>query len=306
MSDQAVRARRIVVKLNGLVPLLSPTVAGLPAAVAELEEWGADAVVLGQHLFYDSDIDHPGSVRLDPARTSLDPLLVLASIAATTKRMRLTTGAVVAPLYSAAGLGKAVASLDQLSGGRMELGVVAGWQRSEFDAVGIPYEERFARLEEIIRYCRVMWSGSPFSFEGRFTRVAGVYANPVPVQGPSVPVYIGGRPTGITARRVVRLGDGWIASEGARAPDVEVGMEQLRTACRDAGADASRYRVRATAHPDGTGHAADRLLDHTRDLFALGVNDVTVALGGVARDRREAEEFVRAAVDLRQATDDSV
>jgi probable F420-dependent oxidoreductase len=288
--------RRVVVKLNGLVPLLSPRPADLPAAVAQVEEWGAHAVVLGQHLFYDSRVDH-GSVHLDPTRVSLDPLLTLAAIAAATSTIQLTTGAIVAPLYSAPGLGKAVATLDQLSRGRVELGVVAGWQRSEFDALGVPFDERFARLEEIVSFCRVMWAGSPFSFDGRWTRVQRVYSNPVPWQGAGVPILIGGRPTRITARRVARLGDGWIASEGASVSDVEMGVTRLRAACAELGGDPARPRVRATARRSGSGDVAGDLADRAGELFAAGATDVTIALGEVARDSAEAEDVVRAVLE---------
>lgn len=294
--------RRVVVKLNGLVPLLAPDIADLPAAVADIESWGAHSVVLGQHLFYDADVDHPGTVHLDPRRVSLEPLLTLAAIAAATQTIRLATGAIVAPLYSAQALGKAIATLDQLSRGRVDLGVVAGWQRSEFDAVGVPYDERFARLEEIIRYCRVMWGGSPFSFEGRFTRVDAVYSNPVPWQGAALPIHIGGRPTPITARRVVRLGDGWIASEGACAAEIEAGLALLRAAGQDAGADLSRLRVRATAHPAGTGAAARDLAARAAELFAVGATDVTIGVGEIARDRAEAQDIVRAVVGASKST----
>jgi probable F420-dependent oxidoreductase len=288
--------RRVVVKLNGLVPLLSPNLADLPTAVAQVEEWGAHAVVLGQHLFYDSRVDH-GTVHLDPTRVSLDPLLTLAAIAATTSTIRLTTGAVVAPLHSPPGLGKAVATLDQLSRGRVELGVVAGWQRSEFDALGVPFDERFARLEETVAFCRVMWAGSPFSFDGRWTRVQRVYSNPAPWQGAGLPVLIGGRPTRITARRVARLGDGWIASEGATLSDIAAGVAHLRAACAELGADPARLRVRASARRSGPGDAAGDLAERAAELFAAGATDVTVALGDVARDRVEAEDVARAVLE---------
>jgi len=286
--------RRIVVKLNGLVPLLAPDLADLPEVAARLESWGVDGVILGQHLFYDAVTGHPGSVHLDPNRICLDPLLALAGVAAATERVRLMTGAIVAPLFSAPALGKAVASLDVLSRGRVELGVVAGWQRSEFAAVGVPYDERFSRLEEIITFCRVMWAGSPFDFEGRFTQVADVYSNPTPTQGAGLPIHIGGGPTGIVARRIARLGDGWIASEGAGVDVVEEIIRQVDLACADAEKRA-RLRFRATAHPAGAG--VDALVREIVTLFEAGVTDVTVSLADLARDETEAEKLLGAAVE---------
>lgn len=113
-----------------------------------------------------------------------------------------------------------MASLEVLSRGRVELGVVAGWQRSEFAAVGASYDERFARLEEVIAYCCVMWGGSPFGFDGALITVAEVYPDPPLFRGAALSIHLGGGPTKIVARRIAWLGDGWIASEGAGTAEV--------------------------------------------------------------------------------------
>jgi probable F420-dependent oxidoreductase len=288
------RSRRLIVKLNGLIPLLGADITDLPRVVAEVESWGADGVVIGQHLFYDSNVDHPGSVKLDPSRISLDPMLLLAGIATATSSVALMTGALIAPLHNPIGLAKASATLDQLSAGRFELGLVAGWQRSEFDAVGIPFEDRFAQLEEWVAYCRIHWGASPFSFHGRWINVEQVWSRPGPFGGASLPVYIGGRPTGITARRVVRIGDGWIASEGAGIDTVEQGVQALVRACAEAGRDIGDYRIRATAHPDrGAPDIAAELRTRVAALAEAGATDITVALGELARDRAEAQDLLR-------------
>jgi probable F420-dependent oxidoreductase len=294
-SGDKVSRRRIVVKLNGLVPLLAPNTADLPAVAARLESWGVDGVVLGQHLFYDAVTGHPGSVRLDPERISLDPLITLAAIGASTEKLRLMTGAIVAPLHSPPALGKAVATLDVLTRGRVELGVVAGWQHSEFAALGVPYDERFARLEEVIAFCRVMWGGSPFTFNGRFTQVADAYSKPTPVQGPALPVHIGGGPTRVVARRVARLGDGWIASEGAGPAEVMEIVRQVDVQCADADRR-SRLRFRATAQPAGA--KVDDVVRAVADLFEAGATDVTVALAELAAREADAEKLLDAALDV--------
>jgi hypothetical protein len=96
---------------------------------------------------------------------------------------------------------------------------------------------------------------------------------------------------------VARLGDGWIASEGASVSDVETGVTRLRAACAELGGDPARLRVRATARHSGSGDVAGDLADRAGELFAAGATDVTIALGEVARDRAEAEDVVRAVLE---------
>jgi probable F420-dependent oxidoreductase len=293
VSDQQATPR-LIVKVNGLLPVLGQELADLPRAASAVETWGADGLVIGQHLFYESHVNHPGTVRLDPGRVSLDPMLTLAAIAAATSRVRLMTGAVIAPLHSALGLGKAAATLDQLSGGRFELGIVPGWQESEFAAVGVPFAERFARLNEAVSLWRTMWAGSPFSYDGRWTTVTDVWSRPDPVQGRALPVLIGGGPSKVVARRVVRLGDGWLASEGAGLDQVREGVELLERECAEQDRDRAAFRVRATIPAKGLGpDRAGELARRARDLIAAGADDLTLSLAGTADDPAQAEALVR-------------
>ncbi|MFE9327524.1 TIGR03619 family F420-dependent LLM class oxidoreductase [Nocardia sp. NPDC052278] len=292
----------LAVKLNGLVPLLASGLDRLPTAARAVEQWGADQVVLGQHLFYDSDLRHPGAVPLDPGRISLDPIPALAAVAAATTTLGLATGAIIAPLQSPVALAKAAATLDVLSGGRFELGVVAGWQESEFHAVGVPYHERFARLDEALAFCRTMWAGSPFSFDGRWTKVQDAHANPPPTRGARLPILIGGRPTAVTARRVARLGDGWIASESAGAEAVATGAALLREAYRTADRDPRDLVVRATVGIADLGTSRiEELRTRVRALCAAGATVVTIPLADAARDAAEAEDLLCSLAQLKSS-----
>src|SRR5262249_15535468 len=141
-----------------------------------------------------------------------DPLIWLAYVAARTSRLLLCTGVLILPQRSPLITAKEVATLDQLSGGRVRLGVGIGWLREEFEAIGAPFEERAARTEEAIAAMRTLWSQKAPTFAGRFYRFQDARMWPKPVRG-TVPVVIGGH-SEAAARRAGRLGDGDLPARG--------------------------------------------------------------------------------------------
>jgi len=286
------RSPRAVVKLAGLVPHLAPDLPGLLTLAERLEEWGADQVVLGQHLLRSTAGGHPGGVQLHHRRPALDPLVTLGCVAGRTTRLGLATGAVIGPLHHAVGLAKAAATLDALSGGRLELGLVAGWDRSEFAAVGVPYEERFARLDETIDVCRTLWRDAPATFRGRWTEVVDAYSLPAPAREGGVPVLVGGRATEATARRVARRADGWIASESAGVEDVRRAVELLSAACAREGRAVTDLVIRATL-PAAALRDPDELPRTATMLLEAGATALVLPLGAVAASPTEAERAVR-------------
>jgi len=283
----------LAVKINGLVPLLASSIEELPAAAAHLESLGVDQLVLGHHWFSDPETTHPGSIPLDPNRVSLDPLVVIAGLATRTQNLRFATGGLIASLYHPLALAKSVATLDQLSGGRFELGLVAGWQQSEFAAAGVPFDERFGRMIEAVQVCRAVWSGSPFSFEGRWLTVGPAYSQPLPISGARLPIHLGGGATRPALARVVRYGDGWIASEAADAATIKTGCVLLRQLCAESGVAASRFAIRATASPGGGVADVRAALSSYLDA---GATVVTLPLASWARSGEEALEVLAAAV----------
>jgi probable F420-dependent oxidoreductase len=137
-----------------------------------------------------------------------DPLISLAYAAAVTKRLRLATGILILPQRHPLYVAKEAASLDVLSGGRLILGIGVGWLREEFDALGIPFEQRAARTAEAVRAMRSLWKPEPEPFEGKFFRWGKLESHPKPVQQPGVPIVVGGH-TELAARRAARYGDGF-------------------------------------------------------------------------------------------------
>jgi probable F420-dependent oxidoreductase len=137
-----------------------------------------------------------------------DPLLWLSYIAAATKRIRLGTSVLVLPQRNPVILAKALATLDRLSGGRVELGIGIGWVREEAEAVGTDFDNRGRRADEYIRVMRTLWREPVASFAGKFVRFDNVVSRPKPVQPGGVPIVIGGH-SKAAARRAGRLGDGF-------------------------------------------------------------------------------------------------
>src|SRR6185503_6543998 len=137
-----------------------------------------------------------------------DPLLALTFAAAVTERIKLATGILILPQRHPIYVAKELATLDVLSNGRAILGIGIGWLREEFDALGIPFEERAGRTAESVRAMRSLWKGEPAPFEGKFFRWPPLESNPKPVQAGGIPIVVGGH-TESAARRAARYGDGF-------------------------------------------------------------------------------------------------
>jgi probable F420-dependent oxidoreductase len=137
-----------------------------------------------------------------------DPWFLLGAVAGATKRLKVGTAICIVPMMNALLLARATITAHDVSGGRFLLGTGAGWLREEFEAVGVPFETRGARLDETIEILRKAWAGGYFSHEGEHFNFGEVQISPHPVK---VPLICGGN-TGPALRRVARVADGWINS----------------------------------------------------------------------------------------------
>jgi len=222
--------------------------AGDFARMAEGE--GIDLVSITDHVVMGPRTDrYPyGPFPVGPEWPWPEPMVVLSAIAATTERIRLSMSVLIAPLRSAALLAKQAATLDAISGGRLDLGVGVGWQEEEYLASGIPFERRLSRLTDQLRACRALWSGHPASFESPTVRFRDVVQVPAPVQPGGVPLWFGIAAGDENCRRIAELGAGWVpisVDPGAIAP----GVAKLRAAFRAAGRDPGELGVRSGLRP---------------------------------------------------------
>jgi len=160
-----------------------------------------------------------------------DPLIWMAYVAAATSRIKLATGILILPQHNPVLAAKQIATLDHMSRGRILLGVGAGWLQEEFAALGIPFAERGARMDEYISAMRELWSADKPTFKGRFVAFEGAYCRPQPVNK-SVPIIVGGH-SEAAARRAGRLGDGFFPARGAPAQLIAIARKAAETAGRD-------------------------------------------------------------------------
>jgi probable F420-dependent oxidoreductase len=175
--------------------------------------------------------EHHGSG--DGYLPSLLPLL--AGIATATDRVQLGTGVMLTPFHHALRLAEDAAVVDQLSGGRLILGLGLGWRDEEFRMFGVPANERVRRTVETVDILRKAWTGDRFSHQGRAFRFDDVRITPRPAQEPGPPIYLGGM-VEASIKRAGKLGDGYIRSRG----DLESTKEAIAWAedgAREAGKD---------------------------------------------------------------------
>jgi alkanesulfonate monooxygenase SsuD/methylene tetrahydromethanopterin reductase-like flavin-dependent oxidoreductase (luciferase family) len=166
--------------------------------------------------------DHYLSVEGRGERGSTDAWVTLAALAAVTSTVRLCTLVSPATFRHPSELAKVVATVDQVSGGRVEVGMGTGWSEPEHEAYGFPFPplgERMAVLEEQLQIVAGEWADGPFSFEGRHYAVKGIDALPKPVQRPRPPLIMGGS----GGPRSLRL--------GARYADESRGLRPLTAGC---------------------------------------------------------------------------
>ena len=223
--------------------------------VQRAEELGYHSAWTFQRLLFPAATDDP---RWAPCYQSVqDPIVTLAFCAARTSRIRLGVAVLNMPFFSPALLAKQLASLDVLSGGRLDVGLGLGWSREEYAAAGAPYQERGARAEEFLAALRVLWTEEVAEFRGRFYQFPPVRLAPKPVQRPHPPLLLGGSAPA-ALRRAGRLADGWVSGSGADLRRLGESIEAVKAAAREAGRDpaALRFvcrgalRVRPAGQPD--------------------------------------------------------
>ena len=152
------------------------------------------------------------SDRIVSDRFSLEPMIALSMVAAYSDRMKFGTSVLAMPLRNPVVLAKQVATLDFLSNGRFFPAVGLGQEEpEEYEACGVPKEDRAKRTDEAIALMRRLWQEESVTHEGDFYTCHNVSITPKPIFEPSPPVWIGGR-SSAAARRVGRVGDGWLVS----------------------------------------------------------------------------------------------
>jgi probable F420-dependent oxidoreductase len=202
--------------------------------------WTADHLVLPieSGTFYPY---MPGMrIRPDARHAFIDPLIALAGVAARTRRIRLGVSVYLAALRHPIVAAKLVASLDQLSGGRVLLGVGAGWIPEEYETLGIDFPNRGKVLDEHIEAMRNLWSEDRPRHAGEHYRFDNIGFEPKPVRG-DVPIWVGGN-SRMARRRAARLGDGWHVID-VPIPELKEGIAELSGLCRESGRPPQEVKI---------------------------------------------------------------
>jgi probable F420-dependent oxidoreductase len=234
---------------------------------------GVDRVVVSDHVVFGEDLEaygRPESGGVEGGRQPtgpdghwLEPLTVLTAVAAQTERVRLGTYILLAALRRPVVLAKQVATLDVLSGGRVDLGVGIGWQREEYEAAGLDFGARGRLLDHTLAVCQTLWREPRASFASPELEFDGIHAMPKPVQPGGLPVWVSGRCNPAVARRVARNGGRWIPW-GEDAADPVASVPRMRAAVAEAGGDGTSLAVLVTI----------RSMERLPALVEAGVTDV--------------------------------
>jgi probable F420-dependent oxidoreductase len=243
------------------------------------ESAGLDSLWAGEHIVVPSP--QPPDYGVAPEIPFLDAIVALALAAAHTTRITVATGVIELPLHQPVLLAKQLASVDQISRGRLIVGIGVGYLALEFAALGVSLDERASRTEEYLQALRALWTTDAPDFHGEHVDFAGVDANPRPVQSGGPPILIGGN-SAIARRRAITSANGWIP--------YDLDLDAAREARRDLDRDRQDYeRPEWLGAFDFTIISPNHRLDpqHVEVYRELGV-DRLICLPGldVPRDRR--------------------
>ena len=282
---------RVALGIFGMENLFGGDFAKLVDVVARADALGIDQVVMTDHVVMGTRTDRYPYGRFPFAADEPwpEPLTTLAAMAAVTKHVRLGTGVLIAPLRPPLQLAKSVATLDVLSGGRLDLGVGVGWQPEEFCGSGSEFEARWARLDDTLRACRVLWRDSPASFSCEGFHFEELWCEPRPQQEGGVPIWLGVAATERGVRRMVELGDGWMPLEtDLEALGAAVG--RIHQALHAAGRDPNAFGVRVAAPLVLDADRRPELEGTLEGLAALEAAGATVASFALAAFCRHRDE----------------
>lgn len=249
-----------------------------PGAIAmaqAAEKSGFESVWTVEHVIYpegyESTYPYAESGKMPGSADSPipDPIVWLAYVAAATTTIRLATGILLVPERNPLVLAKGLATLDNMSGGRAEIGIGVGWLKEEFEALGIPWERRGARTDEYIHAMRALWKADGATFEGEFASFNNVSCNPKPVDN-DIPIVVGGH-SAAAARRAGRLGEGFFPGKGSVAELAEM-MDIARQTAADNDRDPSAIELTA-GHP---GIFGDDPVGAAEEMASIGCGRLVV------------------------------
>jgi probable F420-dependent oxidoreductase len=276
-----------------------------------LDEAGVDRLVLSDHVVFGERLEEYGRPEIGgqaggkqptgPDGHWLEPLSTLAVMAGRTSRVRLGTNILIAALRRPAVLAKSAATIDVLSGGRLDLGVGVGWQKEEYEAAGLKFEGRGQLLDETLRVCRAFWTEPVVSYESPGLRFERIHMMPKPRQPGGVPIWVSGTVNPMVARRLAEFGSGWIPWGDAASDPIE-GVRQMGQLLAAHGRDMKEIQVVGTLPIKRAGSGIDlaATMAPVPEMHQSGITDFRVWLR-MPPDRAAALEHVASVVQAFRA-----
>ena len=276
---------------------------------------GVDRVVVADHLVFGENLDAYGDPAIGgmaggrqptgPDGNWLEPLVFLTAVAATTTRIRIGNAILLAALRRPAVLAKQLATMDVLSGGRVDLGVGVGWQREEYEAVGLSFEQRGRLLDHTLEVCQLLWTQQRAAYDSPELAFDAIHQMPKPVQPGGIPVWISGTVNKRVARRLSRFGTRWIPW-GTDIVNLEESVPAMKQAIADVGGDPTNLEVQGSAALKKGADGAldiDACLAPVSSQVAAGATDIRFS-GSLPDDLAQATEQLSQLVNaFREVTD---
>ncbi|GAB4456428.1 MAG: hypothetical protein Fur0044_50320 [Anaerolineae bacterium] len=266
------------------------------------EESGIDGVMLSEHIALGPSAGALGRManprmyalpgNQDPATPWPNSLLLLSAIAARTSKIRLFAGAIIAPLRHPVDLAKQLATLDLLAEGRLIVQPTVSWHKDEYDALGVPFEQRGHLLDEHLAAWQTLWRDTPASFEGRYYRFQDVYLEPKPYRPGGPALWFGGQALhDALIRRLVRYGQGF----HPLGPPKPEELERLAAAMQAAGRDMRELEliggIRASFPDDDSPANLAEALESIPPQLAQGYTTICVKPNQFIDDAGEMRAF---------------
>jgi probable F420-dependent oxidoreductase len=249
------------------------------------EEHGMNCIFQGEHSHLPVNTVYAGSddgVMPEMYRRFPDVFVTLAAAAAVTSRIRLGTGIILAAEHNVFHLAKATATLDEISGGRLDFGVGYGWNPPEMANNGVPWEDRREILAEKLTVLKRLWTEDAVASDGKYTSFTESWVWPKPVQRPNPPILIGATGYRWQLEDIVRLADGWYPMD---RPGLPARLRTLRKMAAEAGRPEPMVTINFTAGQvpgvpwyweDAT--AMDQLLEKMTMYQELGADRMVVGI----------------------------
>jgi probable F420-dependent oxidoreductase len=276
--------------------------------VRAADDAGIDRVVMSDHVVFGEHMEayarpetggvEGGRQPTGPDGHWLEPLTTLSVLCGMTSRIRLGTNILIAALRRPVVLAKAAATLDVLSGGRLDLGVGIGWQREEYEAAGLDWATRGRQLDLTLEVCRTLWRDTRADLELPELGFGAIHMMPKPQQVGGVPIWVSGRLNERVTRRLARFGSGWIPW-GENAENVATSIPRMREAVTAAGGDGDAIQVAGTlpaVRRDDRSIDLDATIERVLPLVDAGVTDFRTRLP-VPSDHDAAVDYLRGVAD---------